>query len=79
MKKDYIVMADQEKMMADVTEHVKNWAEKYDVVVLSVETFYNRTLGAGVVKCITSFPLTEFDIEPIIYTTGVYVSDIIFR
>ena len=72
-------MADQDKMMTDVTEHIKKWAESYNVVVLSVETFYNRALGTGVVKCITSYPLSEFDIEPIMYTSGVYVSDIIFR
>ena len=78
MNNNFIVMADQDKMIENVTQHVKNWIESQKAGCISVETFYNRTMNRGVIRCNT-YRKSNGIVSPATYTTHTYVADIIFH
>jgi hypothetical protein len=78
LNNNYIVMADQDEMMKNVTQYVKNWIDTQNAGSIVVETFYNRSLNRGVVHCITNRSCTGI-IQPITYTTHTHIADIIFH
>jgi len=74
---ELIVLADQDRMVSEITYYIESFLEYHNVRVFSVDTFYNRKLERGVVHCISDY--FDFKILPMKFTTHTHAADIIFH
>jgi hypothetical protein len=75
---DFIVLADQDRLLKVVTRYVKDYFDKAGAGPLIVESFFNRQLGRGVVSYSINNDC-DINIEPMNFTVGMNSVLIIFH